>query len=198
MKTDEIIFYGGCPVFQIISLQNQIWDLEQLKQRGDNSTQLDKNILGNKAPILLNDWFVNDRSTVSNKYLTHWEWLRILSSTSPAGHAAHSAAGPERDAFYLSVILSASGVLLHVAKLNVGETSRSHFVEHTLLPVLRLMSVQTKIVMTQRLLEAHIEESRTKKTCEPLPLETPVWLLWSHLIHCGFFFCQFMIGCGHN
>lgn len=39
---------GGCPVFQIITLQNQIWDLEQLKQGGDQSAQLDKTMLGNK------------------------------------------------------------------------------------------------------------------------------------------------------
>lgn len=58
------ISYDVCPVLQVILLQNQVWDLEQQKQRGDNSPQLDKSILGNKAPTLLSDWLVNNRGTV--------------------------------------------------------------------------------------------------------------------------------------
>lgn len=50
MGKKKKISYGMCPVLQVILLQNQIWDLEQQKQRGDNSPQLDKSILGNKAP----------------------------------------------------------------------------------------------------------------------------------------------------
>lgn len=42
-----IHIYGFCPVLQIILLQNQIWDLEQQKQGGDTTPQLEKRILGN-------------------------------------------------------------------------------------------------------------------------------------------------------
>lgn len=39
--------YVVCPVLQVISLQNQIWNLEQLKLQGRETTpQQDKAILG--------------------------------------------------------------------------------------------------------------------------------------------------------
>lgn len=43
-----------CSVLQIISLQNQIWDLEQeTSRRGETSLQPDRSILGKLLPIQL-------------------------------------------------------------------------------------------------------------------------------------------------
>ncbi|XP_075876715.1 uncharacterized protein LOC142884743 isoform X3 [Nelusetta ayraudi] len=83
-------------ILQVILLQNQIWDLEQQKQRGDNSPQLDKSIWAQQAQL--------DELLIQLR--VHRDMTSIM---------------------------------------------------------LQLVSVQSKIAMTQRLIEVHIEESRAKK-----------------------------------